>query len=92
MISGLSFQVFSLVVFAILTLEYIWRASRDTDTFVRGQEIFRENKMLKAFFIALGISYTCILVRCTYRIIELSKGWSSALMRKEDDFVVLEGV
>ena len=89
MIAGLSFQVFSLTIFAIAVGDY----------YLRIRDQYRNQAPPKAaqpriqwFFAALGLSFTCIMIRCIYRVIELAHGWSSSLMRKEVDFIVLEGV
>lgn len=89
MMAGLSFQVFSLLLFAIATVDY----------YLRVQKQYRNqgpppgvHPRIRWFFAALGLSYTSIMIRCIYRVIELSKGWNSPLMKKEKDFVVLEGV
>ena len=87
--AGLSFQVFSLVLFAIATRDYYLRARKE----YRGKEAPRAaHPRIKWFFAALTLSYTCIMIRCIYRVIELSDGWNSELMKKERDFVVLEGM
>lgn len=89
MMAGLAFQVFSLLVFA----------SAAGDYYLRVRQQYRNRERPKAahpcvtwFFAALGLSYTCIMIRCIYRVIELSDGWNSALMKKEVQFVVLEGM
>lgn len=89
MMAGLSFQVFSLLLFAIATGDYYLRVRKH----YRNQEPpTGAHPHLKWFFAALGLAFTCILIRCIYRVIELSGGWNSSLMKKETDFVVLEGV
>lgn len=89
MMAGLSFQVFSLLLFAIATVDYY----RHFRNHYRGQEPPQAaHPRIKWFFAALGLSYTCIMIRCIYRVIELSKGWNSPLMKKERDFVILEGM
>lgn len=89
MMSGLSFQVFSLVLFAAATTDYYLRARVK----YQGKGAPRAaHPRIKWFFAALMLSYTCIMIRCIYRVIELSDGWSSDLMKQEKDFVVLEGM
>lgn len=89
MMSGLVFQVFSLVLFAAATIDYYLRARKE----YRGKDGPRAaHPRIKWFFAALTLSYTCIMIRCIYRVIELSDGWTSELMKREKDFVVLEGV
>ena len=89
MMAGLTFQVFSLVLFAVATLDYYRRARAE----YRGKDAPpAAHPRVKWFFAALTLSYTCIMIRCIYRIIELSDGWNSELMKREKDFVVLEGM
>jgi hypothetical protein len=89
MMSGLAFQVFSLVLFAAAVVDYYLRVRVE----YRGKEApSAAHPRLKWFFAALTLSYTCIMIRCIYRVIELSDGWNSELMKREKDFVVLEGM
>ena len=87
--AGLTFQVFSLLVFAIATGDYYHRARQQ----YRNQLPPRAaHPRITWFFAALGLSYICIMTRCIYRVIELSHGWNSALMKREVEYVVLEGM
>lgn len=88
MMAGLSFQVFSLLLFATATADYYLHLRKH----YRNQGFPTAHPRIRWFLAALGLSYTCIMIRCIYRVIELSKGWNSPLMKKEKDFVVLEGV
>jgi hypothetical protein len=89
MMAGLSFQVFSLVLFAAATLDYYLRVRVQYKGKAAPQAA---HPRVKWFFAALALSYTCIMIRCIYRVIELSDGWTSELMKKETHFVVLEGM
>lgn len=89
MMSGLTFQVFSLILFGVATTDYYLRVRVE----YQGKDAPRAAHLhVKWFFAALTLSYTCIMIRCIYRVIELSDGWTSALMKREKDFVVLEGM
>ena len=89
MMAGLSFQVFSLLLFATATADYYLHLRKH----YRNQGLPQAaHPRIRWFLAALGLSYTCIMIRCVYRVIELSNGWNSPLMKKEKDFVVLEGV
>ena len=90
-LAGLAFQVGSLALFGLCAAEYAWRVHRDPAASARAQEIFAYNKFLNLCFAALGLSYTAIMTRCIYRVIELSNGWGSTLMKDQTDFVALEG-
>ena len=90
-LAGLAFQVGSLALFGLCAAEYAWRVHRDPTALARAREIFSYNKSLNLCFAALGLSYTAIMTRCIYRVIELSSGWGSTLMKEQTDFVALEG-
>jgi len=100
MIAGLASQVFSLTLFAALAAEYGVRVSqahaRDVseEKNMRGKRWMakREARRLEAFLAAIGLAFLLIYIRCVYRIIELSGGWNSRLMKEETKFVILEGV
>ena len=90
-IAGLSFQVFSLTVFICLTADYAiryWRghkAKMATDGLLTRQ--------FKIFVVFLAFAIFCILVRCVYRIDELSKGYiGGGLIHNQGLFIALEGV
>ena len=91
-LAGLAFQVASLTLFAVLSAEYAFRVYRDARARARAPGIFRYNKGLIYFLGALATSWLFIEIRCIYRVIELAGGWGSSLMKKQTDFVVLEGV
>ena len=91
-LAGLCFQVGSLTVFGLCCAEYAFRIYRSDSARSRVPAIFEHNKGLKLFLGALSTSYTLILIRCIYRVIELSNGWGSTLMKNQNDFIVLEGV
>lgn len=93
-LAGLSFQVFTLTIFVLLSVDYAFRYRRD----VRrgritedGKSLARERKF-RVFVIALSLSILCILIRCIYRIDELSDGYNGPLIHKQGLFIGLEGV
>lgn len=84
-LAGLSFQVFTLASFIGLCLDYILRyqhsSTRATLT-----------KSFKIFAVFLFLAIVLILIRCAYRIDELSDGYSGPLIHNESLFIALEGV
>ena len=48
--------------------------------------------LFKVFVVGLTLSIVCILIRCVYRIDELSDGYNGPLIRNEPLFIGLEGV
>lgn len=87
-IGGLSFQVFSLVVFVLLAIDYAIRYLRHR----RGREGKPLPARFKAFVAFLSLSIICILMRCIYRIDELSDGYNGPLIHDQGLFIGLEGV
>ncbi|OJD10453.1 hypothetical protein AJ78_08545 [Emergomyces pasteurianus Ep9510] len=104
MIAGLSFQVFSLLVFILLLAEFFVRVYRRGYLWkeVNGYEIKAGSgangvggaalARLYIFFSAFSLAILCIFVRCAYRVAELSNGFDGELIREEGPFIGLEGV
>lgn len=101
MIAGLASQVFSLTLFAVLSIEYGIRVSwarvtempkEETNKGFKSLMMEKKARSLEMFLAAIGLAFLLIYIRCVYRIIELSGGWNSRLMREETKFVVLEGM
>ncbi|KAI2149589.1 Envelope glycoprotein gp160 [Ophidiomyces ophidiicola] len=95
MVAGLAFQVFSLLVFILLILEFVWRARR-----IQSKEFSEESsnedscnggRMLARFVIPFCLAILCIFIRCVFRVAELSNGWTGDLIKHEDTFIALEG-
>ncbi|KAL8703806.1 MAG: hypothetical protein Q9201_003021 [Fulgogasparrea decipioides] len=88
-IAGLSFQVFTLCVFIGLTLEYVYRYRKGQRTTPRVTPLSQGFKIFAYF---LSLSTLLILIRCIYRIDELSNGYEGPLIHDEGLFIGLEGV
>ena len=86
-LAGLAFQVATLVVFSAFATDYVIR-SRSVWTSVRWP---REFQIFIGFLIA---ATTLILIRCSYRVYELSQGYSrdSVALRDQPLFIGLESV
>ena len=85
-ITGLSFQVFTLCVFIALVIEFALRYRRAS----KGAPPVSAQFKRFCFFLSLAI--VLILIRCAYRIDELSDGYNGPLIHKEGLFIGLEGV
>lgn len=92
MIAGVIFQVVILVVFGYLLIEYTVRTYRRRDQLSVQAMVLWNSKKFRYFVGAIITAYGAILIRCIYRIPELTGGWRSELMRNEAEFIVLEGV
>ena len=88
-IFGLSFQVVTLCVFIGLCIDYFVRCSK-------GRKLASSNipvtPQFKRFLGFLSAAIILILLRCAYRIDELSEGYSGPLISNEGLFIGLEGV
>lgn len=91
MIAGLSFQVFSLALFAALSTEFAWRALRSPARLNADFERLRDTRVFKAFLSSLGVAALCIFVRSCFRVAELSGGFHGALANQQVTFMILEG-
>lgn len=84
-LAGLSFQVFSLAIFILLALDFAfrhWRSKARRST----------PPSFKVFVFFLSLAILLILVRCVYRIDELSDGYGGSLIHNQSLFIGLEAV
>lgn len=97
MVTGLAFQVFTLLVFMLLCADFVVR------TVVRMNRMgeaaldpthatLRRSMKFRAFLVALALATICIFIRSVYRVVELGEGWNGALIKNQTLFIVLEGV
>lgn len=99
MMAGLAFQVFTLLVFMICSVDFglnVWRrhkrlgdAAFDQSEAVRA---VRGSFLFKGCVGALAVATVCIFWRSVFRVAELSEGWSGPLMARQDLFIGFEGV
>lgn len=90
-LAGLAWQVACLTLFALCCAQYAWKVYSDPPALTRAKLIMAQNPMFKFFMAALALSFTCIMIRCIYRIVELAPGWGSAQMSNETNFIACEG-
>jgi len=96
LIAGLSFQVFTMLMFIVLVADFgirTWMRVRKI-----GEEALdpkyaamRSSKQFRGFLFALTFATMCIFARCVYRVAELAEGWGGHLMKTQAFFVSLEG-
>lgn len=98
MVAGLAFQVFSMTVFIVLFLDFLYsvmvkakKAGNDASFNPRYADI-RSRKLFRWFPLGLGASVLFIYVRCIYRVAELSEGWSGHLIVHEIYFMILDAL
>ncbi|KAL8936617.1 MAG: hypothetical protein Q9216_004832 [Gyalolechia sp. 2 TL-2023] len=92
MLTGIVWQVVTLLVFAILAGDFILRVYRNRSNLTHSaSEVLRNTKFM-LFLGGLLLAYLGIEIRCTYRIAELAGGWGNDIMQNEVEFIILEGV
>lgn len=89
-IAGLSFQVATLCVFIALALDYAIRAVRGRRANPAEARVVETR--FKIFVAFLSAAIVFILIRCAYRIDELSDGYNGPLIHDQGLFIGLEGV
>ncbi|KAI4199749.1 MAG: hypothetical protein LQ350_004376 [Teloschistes chrysophthalmus] len=88
-ITGLSLQVFFICVFVAFAIDYVVRYRKGQRVTPRMKPLSRSFKIFSYF---LSLTIILILIRCCYRIDELSDGYNGPLIHDEGLFIGLEGV
>ncbi|KPI43631.1 Sphingoid long-chain base transporter RSB1 [Cyphellophora attinorum] len=89
MISGLSTQVVATTVFCCVCMHLMWNVKQGRPEMVnRESEAFRRTSRFRMFLVAIGVATITILIRCIFRVAELSKGFKSKLANDETMFEV----
>lgn len=98
---GLSFQVFTIVLFCAFFGDYlfryfrsgIWRDAGTTSGIkdAYGTRLSQATR-LKLFFGFTALAILLTLARCAYRLAELHEGYGGSLARDEPLFIGMEGV
>lgn len=92
MIAGLSSQVITLGIFAVLAAVFFARVAGAKDALTPSAGHLWQAVSFRMFMGASVVAFTLIFIRCAYRIAELKDGWGSKIMRREAEFVVLDSV
>lgn len=92
MIAGIVFQVITLLVFGCFAARYAMNAYHSRSQFSQSTIALLDNTRFKLFLVSLLVAFTTIFTRCVYRIAELAPGWSNPIMRRENEYIVLESV
>ena len=92
MISGIVFQVVTLIMFATLAIDYFLRTRRNWSTVNESATALAGTKQFKWFAWALLVAFAGVFLRSVYRIAELAPGWATPIMRDEISFIILEGL
>ena len=90
MIAGLAWQVFTLLGFILVSLDFALRL-RKYGTSSSSKEI-QHGSSFNMFLAALGISTFLILWRSIFRCAELSDGWEGSIISDQELFIAFEGI
>ncbi|KAK1147856.1 phospholipid-translocating ATPase rsb1 [Aspergillus melleus] len=92
MVAGVSWQVFSLLLFVALCTDFALRVRRaPASLFNPVFEGLRQTRAFKGFLLGLGAATLLIIIRSAFRCAELSEGFDGKLANDEITFMVLEG-
>jgi hypothetical protein len=91
-IAGLVFQIFTMLLFGLLCFEFGIRAHLVPQFFDPSTQRIRSLKRFQYFWVALAYAYFLTMIRCFYRVVELSGGIDGRLAQNETTFIALEGV
>lgn len=89
MIAGVSIQVVVTAPFMLLYIDYNLRRLREWSKLPKHERPYRK---VEIFTGVIGISTLFILVRCIYRIVEMSDGWLGYLATTPIYFDLLDGL
>lgn len=93
MLAGLVTQVFTLVIFGVLAADYGVGVYRNRSNLNPATATLRNSLRFKMFVAALWLAYVCILMRCSYRVAELSGGWTNnPILREQGLFIGFDSV
>lgn len=95
-LAGLALQVFTLVLFCAVYLDFVWRyynsgLAKRHGTQREGRSWTFGNR-LRVFYACEVLAIVMILARCAFRVDELSDGYGGPLVKREGLFIGLEGV
>ncbi|KAI3395928.1 hypothetical protein diail_639 [Diaporthe ilicicola] len=91
-IAGIALQVVVLLAFGAMSLDY-WLSARrwvhSAAVTPAALALWNDNRF-RAFGLAVLGAYTCVQIRCIYRVAEMAGGWGNPIMQDEPSFAVLD--
>ena len=101
-VAGIAFQVATMGVCALLMVDYFRRFLRakkhSSPTGSYGSEWEKNSsepkvrRNFRIFCFAIAVASVTIWIRCIYRLPEMAGGWGNTLMRRENEFLILDGM
>jgi hypothetical protein len=92
MISGIVWQVATLLVFVGLVVDYALSTRRAWSDVNPGAKVLLQQTKFRGFLAALTVAFVTVFLRCVYRIAEMVGGWANPIMRDEIGFDIMEGM
>jgi hypothetical protein len=92
MISGIVWQVATLLAFAGLVIDYFLRTRRAWNDVTPEAKVLFEQRKFRGFLAAVAVAFLAVFLRCVYRIAEMVGGWANPIMRDEIGFDIMEGL
>ncbi|KAF5877700.1 putative rta1 domain protein [Botrytis fragariae] len=96
LVAGLSFQVFGLILFMMVAVEYSFkvrgeRTRRQAASWAAGEsKMGASERKMRYLCYGLTVATVLILIRSIFRVAELAKGFQSKLANEEIPFMILE--
>jgi len=90
MITGISWQVLTLLVFGIMITDYVLRRRRSPAPLSDEARRTLHDQKFRIFSVTLLIVYTAIFTRCVYRIAEMANGWRNPIMQNQGLFIGID--
>lgn len=92
MIAGLSTQVVSMFTFVLVCSQLAWAVHQHPEKTNTTYAEMRRSKRFRFFLWSIGICTIAILIRCSFRVAELSKGFNGSIANNEVEFMILDGM
>lgn len=91
MVAGVAIQVATMGVCGLVAIDFVFRYRRGSQPKQNNDRSACRSRA-HVFFATEAFAYMTVLVRCIYRLPEMSGGWGNALMRNEEEFLLLDGM
>jgi hypothetical protein len=83
MVVGICWQMFSMSIYVLLVIIYVFRISKAN---------VKQTRSMKIFFSGMCVVTLMIFIRCIYRTVELLGGWTGYIVTHEVYFACLDGL
>jgi hypothetical protein len=90
MITGIAWQVLTLLLFGAATVDYVVRRFRSSEPLSPAAQSLLDAMKFRMFLVAITVAYFSIFIRCVYRIAEMAGGWRNPIMQNQNLFIGAE--